>query len=184
MLKELAEFTKYSINGATAFYNSSNDYIDLDKLDDYIFKFNFSNTTKTRSTSEKYNVINYEDALEDILSTEAYTLLSSYLSSPENINNETLNDLKYEFSKFTDKDRIFFDLIYSATYVIYDELISANGTNTRARAVRNSLACNIATGLAGSAAGWIWGAAFGGPVGIAINIAWGVAATVTAYYTC
>lgn len=182
MLQELAEFTQYSINGALIFYDKSNDFIDLEKLDQYISKFNFSNRVESRSEPKYYNTINYENSLKEILSTEAYNLLLSYLSSPGQINKESLEKLKNDFSHFTNDDKVFFDLMYSATNVIYSEIISFNEANTRA--VRNSLACNIATGLAGSAAGWIWGAAFGGPVGVAISIAWEVAATVAAYHTC
>lgn len=181
VLQELKKFTQYSINGAITIYDSSNDFIDLEQLDQYISKFNFSNSVISRSESIGYTTINYENALKEMLSTEACNLLLSYLSSPEQINRETLEQLKNNFSDLSNDDKVFFDLMYSAFNSIYHEITSFNEANTRAT---NKLACNITSALAGSAAGWIWGAAVGGVVGVAINIAWNIAMTTAAYYTC
>lgn len=185
VLQELQKFTQYTIKGVTIFYDRTNDFVDLDQLDQYILNFNFSSKVTSRSASENHNTyttINYESALKEILSPDACNLLLSYISSHEQINKESLEQLRNDFSKFSDSDKEFFELIYSATNVIYSEIMSSNEVNTRA--VDKSLVCNLAMALGGSAAGWIWGAAFAGPVGTAVAIAWELAATASAYYTC
>lgn len=184
ILDELIQFTEYTLDGAIQFYDRSNDFLDLDKLDAYIFKFDFSNNVQSRSVSEDYHFVNCKDMVKDMLSAEAYNLLLSYLSSPEEISLESLDKLKDEFSRFSDEDRKIFDLIYSATNVIYSEFVTFfDGINTRA--VKNPVACSITMTLAGSAAGWIWGVALGGgPVGLAVGVAWEVAMAVASQYTC
>lgn len=181
ILEELKVFANYSINGALALYDKSNNYIDIEKLDDYIYDFNFSNLTNSRSTIENTSV-NYEEYITEYLTEEAYTLLSSYISQSENINLETLEKLKADFSVLSEKDRDFFYQVYTYTYVIYEEL--ENITEENSRAVDSGLNCALAATLAGSAASWVWATAFGGPVGVAVGIAWELATAAAAYYKC
>lgn len=180
ILNELSDFTQYSIKGASLFYDSSMNDVDLEKLDNYILKFNFSQAIQSRSSNK--GTINYEDGLKDILSQEAYDCLSSYLATTENITKDSFDKLKIEFSNFSKNDQEVFDLIYSSTYVIFNELTSID--NASSRATKNSTACNISMALCTSAAAWAWGAAFGGIVGVAVNVAWTVAGAVAAQYTC
>ena len=82
ILDELIQFTEYTLDGAIQFYDRSNDFLDLDKLDAYIFKFDFSNNVQSRSVSEDYHFVNCKDMVKDMLSAEAYNLLLSYPSQP------------------------------------------------------------------------------------------------------
>lgn len=186
VLQELQKFTQYSIKGVTIFYDKTNDFVDLERLDQYISEFNFSNKLISRSKSENHNTyttINYESALKGILSPDACNLLLSYISSYEQINKESLEQLRNKFSTLSNSDKEFFELMYSAINVIDSEIMSFNKNKINTR-VDSALICNLAMALGGSAASWIWGSAFGGPVGVAIAIAWELAATTTAYYTC
>ena len=181
ILKELKAFANYSINGAISLYDKSNDYIDLEKLDEYIYDFNFSNLTNSRSTIEN-TTVNYEEYIKEYLTEEAYIILSSYISQSNNTNLETLEKLKADFSILSEKDRDFINQIYICTYVIYEEF--ENITKENSRAADSALTCNLAATLAGSAASWVWATAFGGPVGVAVGIAWELATAAAAYYKC
>ena len=180
LLQEVADFTKYVVDGAVKIYKSSNGDIDLQVLNDYIASFSFSTGVKSSSIDELGDV-DFTELLRDVLSPEAYEYMQQCLGK-EGLSIDNLDVMKIGFSDFSSSDQEFFDLFYSSTNVIYADLISIEIPETRA--VRNATVCNVLTSLLGAATGNIWAAAFGGPVGIAINVAWTVAATIAAEKTC
>lgn len=181
LLQEVADFTEYVVDGAVKLYNSSNGDVDLQVMNDYIASYKFSTDVKSSSVYDYEEDVDYIELLKEVLSPEAYECVLLYLEKEE-LSIDDLDVMKMDFAGFSSSDQEFFDLFYSATNIIYDDLISIDIPETRA--VRNARACEIITNVLGKATSMIWAAAFGGIVGVVVGVAWEIAADIAADKTC